>query len=339
MTVRVIPERKQITLKPRDSKIQVTALPQPRPATFSGAVGKFSATSDLKGSNFKTNEAATVTYTFKGTGNIKFFTPPSIDFPSEFEVYEPNIVTNTHVSGSNMTGTQTVEYTFVPQNVGDFHIGDLEFTYFNPNSGKYETQIVEGYDISVEPGASVSTTTMGNTNKRDIQTKNTDIRHIEMGADRTSHTPSYIANSTLYWLLYPILSLLLIIGIITYNHTQHANPEGRRIKGAGKAARKHLAKAGKYLKAQQLDEYYAELLRAMQYYLTNKLSISGSQFSRENVIDALSRIGATEELKKQVINILDDCEMARYTPQTSGAAELIYDIARNAINEIERLKA
>ena len=32
-----------------------------------------------------------------------------------------------------MTGTMTVEYTFVPQTVGQFHIGSAPFIYFDPS--------------------------------------------------------------------------------------------------------------------------------------------------------------------------------------------------------------
>lgn len=336
---RVYPERKQIVLRPRDAKITVKALPEPRPANFSGAVGNFSASAELIGRSFKTNEASTVEYKFTGTGNIKFFTAPQIDFPSEFEVYEPNVTTQARVSGSNMSGTQTVEYTFVPQYVGDFRIGDLDFVYFNPATGQYETQKVQGFDINVAQGATVSSSTSTGTNKRDIEAKNTDILHIKMGADKQGSKPVYIAQMPVYWVAYPLVLAIFVIVLIVYGKTRNANPDGRRIKGAGKVARKSLSKAGKFLQAQQYDQYYEELLRAMQNYLSNKLSIPASQFSRERVIDSLQHLGAADDLRKQVVTILDDCEMARYSPQSSGAAETIFNSARNVINEIEHLKA
>lgn len=335
---RVYPERKEIVLRPKDTKITVKALPEPKPANFSGAVGKFNASAELLNRKFKTNEAATVVYTFTGTGNIKFFTAPQIDFPSEFEVYEPNVTTDTRVNGANMSGTQTVEYTFVPQNVGDFHIGELDFVYFNPSSGQYESQTVNGFDITVEQGASVSSSAASSSNKQDIQAKNTDIRHIMMGADKPASKPTYFAEKTAYWVSYPVTLAAFILGLMAYGRARHADPDGRRIKGAGKVARKSLSKAGKFLRGKQYDEYYEELLRAMQEYLTNKLSIPASQFSRDKVMDSLQNLGASDSLKTQVINILDDCEMARYTPQSSGAAESVYDAARSAIDEIERLK-
>lgn len=335
---RVYPERKEIVLRPSDAKINVKPLPEPRPVNFSGAVGQFNANAELLSSSFKTNEASNVVYTFTGTGNIKFFNAPQIDFPNEFEVYEPNVTISARVAGSNMTGTQTVEYTFVPQSVGDFHIGDLNFVYFNPSTGQYETQIVQGFDISVAQGASASSAAVPGVNKRDIQAKNTDIRHIMMGADNIAERPSYIAQKSWYWASYPITLAFFVIGMFAYGRARHANPDGRKMKAAGKVARRSLSKAGKYLRAKQYDDYYAELLRAMQEYLISKLSLPASQFSREKVIDALQSLGASDELIKQTVNIIDDCEMARYSPQTSGGAESIYESARGVIDEIERLK-
>lgn len=336
---RVYPERKEIVLRPSDAKIRVKPLPEPRPANFSGAVGQFSAKAELLSRSFKTNEASNVVYTFNGTGNIKFFSAPQIDFPSEFEVYEPNVTTDARVSGSNMSGTQTVEYTFVPQSVGDFHIGDLDFVYFNPATGQYETQTVQGFDINVEQGVSVSSAISSGSNKRDIEAKNTDIRHIKMGADKLESQSSYLVQSTGYWVSYPVTIALFVIGMLAYGRRRHADPDGRRVKAAGKVARKSLSKAGKYLRGKQYDEYYAELLRAMQEYLTNKLSIQASQFSREKVVESLQSVGASDDLIKKTVNIIDDCEMARYSPQISGGAESVYDSARSVIDEIERLKA
>ena len=104
-------ESKEVKLKPRSTTLTVKALPEPRPAGFSGAVGKFDISARLVGNKFKTNEASTIIYTIEGTGNIKFLSAPKIDFPSEFEVYEPSVDNTARVSGRNMTGTQTVEYT------------------------------------------------------------------------------------------------------------------------------------------------------------------------------------------------------------------------------------
>ena len=334
---RPVMESKEVKLKPRAATLNVKALPEPRPANFSGAVGKFNASGRLIGGAFKTNEAASIIYTIEGTGNIKFLNAPKIDFPTEFEVYEPAVNNTARVSGSNMTGTETVEYTFVPQSVGKFNIGAYDFIYFNPSTGSYETIAVEGFEVDVEKGANVSGTAISG--KQDIRAKNTDIHHIKPGADRRGGVSKFMASSAAYWSVYPILLALWCALAFVYYRRSQADPTGRRLNKAGKVARKRLAKAGKFLRAKHYDACYEELLRAMQSYLSDKLQIPASQLSRDNVMQALVARGATDELTGKLTAILNDCEMARYTPQSSGeAAGQTYEDAREVIDSIERLK-
>lgn len=117
---RTVEEERHIQVNSNSASVEVLPLPQPQPAGFNGAVGRFSIDSRLVGNSFRTNEAANLIYTISGTGNIKYIKEPDIDFPSEFELYSPRTENNARVSGNNMTGTMTVEYTFVPQSVGNF---------------------------------------------------------------------------------------------------------------------------------------------------------------------------------------------------------------------------
>ncbi len=331
-------ESKEVKLKPRSTTLTVKALPEPRPAGFSGAVGKFDISARLVGNKFKTNEASTIIYTIEGTGNIKFLSAPKIDFPSEFEVYEPSVDNTARVSGRNMTGTQTVEYTFVPQSVGKFSIGAYDFIYFNPSTASYETVRCEGYDIDVEKGADVSASAQGG--KQDIQAKNTDIHHIRVGADGPGAEGGFMARSAFYWTVYPLLLVVVFALAAIYYRSRQADPEGRRLNRAGKVARRRLAKAGKLLRAKQYDGYYEELLLALQSYLSDKLAIPASQMSRDNVMATLAARGASEETQQRLAAILNECEMARYTPQSSAdAAGNTYDDARGVIDEIESLKS
>lgn len=336
--MRPVMQTKDVTLIPQGTKINVKPLPQPQPADFSGAVGDFKVSARLHGDSFKTNEAATVTYTVSGTGNIKFVDAPRPDFPAEFEVYEPNVSTDARVSGANMTGSQTIEYTFVPQATGKFAIGQYSFTYFDPSKGSYVTQTAPGFDIDVVKGAEVASASSG-TNKQDVTVKNTDIHHIKPGADRPASKVTYLAASPLYWAVYPVLLVAFIIGMLVMYRISNADVSQRRLKGAGRVMRKRLSKAEKLLKAKQYDAYYEELLRAMQSYLIDKFRIPASQLSRDKIQKELAAGGASEDLQNRIVGVIDDCEMARYTPQTSGAAEATYAQAREAIHAIENLKA
>jgi hypothetical protein len=71
------------------------------------------------------------------------------------------------------------------------------------------------------------------------------------------------------------------------------------------------------MNAHKNEEFYAELSRALWGYVSDKLGIAPSQLMRDNISEKLSEIGASEDTIKGIIDVLDECEMARFTPEHS----------------------
>lgn len=328
--------------QPRETKIQVSSntgsidikpLPQPQPDGFTGAVGKFEVDSRLVGSSFRTNDAATLIYTISGTGNIKYLKEPVIDFPSEFEQYTPKSDVTTLVRGNDVSGTMTIEYTFVPQSVGEFTIGNNEFVYFDPSSKEYVTLHTPSYPIKVVKGASAPVST----EQKDVENKNSDIRHIYLGDKNPQFNHTLVILTPVYWLSLTLL-LLITIAIILLNRRKarmNADVAGRKHAKASKVAKKRLKIAESYMKSGNSEKFYEEMLKAIWGYLSDKLSMPVSQLSRQNIVDKLEKKGYPENVTKDLVQVLDECEMARYTPESSSQVDRVYQNGVEAINNIE----
>ena len=329
------PREQKIKVSSNSASIDIKPLPEPRPDGFSGAVGTFTVDSRLVGNTFRTNDPATLIYTISGTGNIKYLKEPRIDFPSEFEQYSPKSDIQTRVSGNEVSGTMTVEYTFVPQSVGNFTIGSDKFVYFNPATAKYVTLTTPTYPIKVAKGLSTPAATE---DQKAIENKNSDIRHIYLGQKNPSKSHTLVVRQTYYWMLY--LGLIVIAGgilFVNYNAARrNADVVGLRNARASKVAKRRLKTAEKYLKEQNADKFYEEMLRALWGYLSDKLSIPTSQLTRQNIAATLGDKGYGKEAIDPVIAIIDDCEMARYTPESSSRMDTVYTAGVEAINNIER---
>lgn len=336
---RTAEEERHIQVNSNSASVEVMPLPQPQPAGFNGAVGRFSIDSRLVGNSFRTNEAANLIYTISGTGNIKYIKEPDIDFPSEFELYSPRIENNARVSGNNMTGAMTAEYTFVPQSVGNFRIGADTFVYFDPSKKEYVTLTTPSYDIDVKQGAGVTST--ASSEKQEIKSKNTDIHHIRLGDKHPSRDHSHIVTSGWYWSAYLILTIALIAAIVLYTRSGRAAADvtGQKLARANKVARRRLRSAKKFLDEKSYDKFYDELLRAMWGYLGDKLSLPASKLSRDSIASVLGERGVSQELIDNMITVIDECEMARYTPQLSpDRASTVFNQASSAINGMEAIK-
>lgn len=333
------PVEKKIKVSSNSASINIDPLPLPQPDGFSGAVGSFSIDSKLQESSFRTNEAYSLIYTIKGTGNIKYVKEPIIDFPTEFEQYTPKNEINATVSGNNVTGSMTIEYTFVPQSVGKFTIGTDKFVYFDPTSKKYITLSTPTYEINVTKGVSTHTSTA--INQKDIATKNTDILHIKLGDKNLQKTHSFYPFCLWYWLLYIIGTILLIV-IIYFNIRRikaTADVKGTRLAKANRIAKKRLKQAKVHMDLHETDKFYEEILRATWGYLSDKLSIPASQLNRDNISSELTTYGASENLISDMIEVLDECEMARYTPtKTDKQIENLYNKISYSMNEMENIK-
>ncbi len=333
------PQERSIKVSSNTGALDVKPLPSPQPEGFTGAVGTFSIDSRLVGNSFRTNDPATLLYTISGTGNIKYIKEPEIDFPSEFELYSPksDIDADVTPNGQNVSGTMTVEYTFVPQTVGDFHIGSDKFVYFNPSSAQYVTLTTPSYDIKVAKGLTAST----DVERHDIAAKNTDILHIVTGDKNPATSHTLVLGEWWYWVLYAVVAAALITSLTLYrrNIKRSADVRGMRLAKANKAARQRLRTAKKYADAADDDKFIEETLRALWGYLGDKLGIPASQLTRQNISEELASVGAPDDVTAKVIAALDDCEMARYAPSSAReSSSSIYAKATEAINAMENVK-
>ncbi len=327
------PKETKIKVSSNTGSIDIKPLPQPQPEGFAGAVGTFSIDSRLVGNSFRTNDPATLIYTIKGTGNIKYVKEPVIDFPSEFEQYTPKSDIETSVHGNDVSGTMTVEYTFVPQSVGKFTIGSDKFVYFNPESKEYVTLTTPSYPISVAKGVSAPVTA----DQKEVENKNSDIRHIYLGEKQPQQHHSLVVLKFYYWLIYVVM-LILTISLIAINRRHaklNADVAGRKHAKASKVAGRRLKVAAAFMKAGDSDKFYEEMLRAIWGYLSDKLAMPVSQLSRQNIVATLEDKGYPESATQALIEVLDECEMARYTPDSSSRMDTVYGQGVNAINNIE----
>lgn len=332
------PIEKEVHLQPFTQPVEITPLPQPQPAGFSGAVGQYKFESTLSSTTPRTGEAVSLRYIITGSGNIKYIREPKPEIPTEFEQYTPKTDANARISGNTLTGTMTVEYTLVPQSVGEFKIPQQEFVYFDPSKKEYVTLTAPGYTLKVAKG---SGTTM-NADQREIQAKNTDILHIKTGDKNQSldHTP--LVRFWWYWGIFGALLAIALLSLWIYRRQLKldADVAGRRNSRANKVARKRLKQAEIFMKSHQSEQFYEELLHAMWGYLSDKLNMSASQLTRQNIVDTLSQRGVSPAVSDKIIKILDDCEMARYTPDSSldSSVEALYNEATDTINDMEKSK-
>lgn len=319
-------------------KINVAALPS-KPADFSGAVGTFTMASSINSKSVKTNDAVTIKLTVTGTGNMKLIGTPEVKFPQDFEVYDPKIDNQFNLTREGLSGSKTYEYLAIPRHAGKFTIPAVSFTYFDLKTKTYKTLKSEEYVINVEKGQGNADQVIADfTNKESVKMLGNDVRYIKRGATQFAQRGDYFYGTTAYWMWY-IIPFVLFVGVILMYRKQamdNANTAKMKTKKANKVAVKRMKLAGKLLSENKKNEFYDEVLKALWGYISDKLSIPVSQLSKDNIEQELSRYGVNEELVKAFINVLNDCEFARYAPgDENEAMDKVYTASIEIISKME----
>ncbi len=322
--------------------VRVNALPGLKPAGFSGVVGKLSMNASLSSNQVKTNEAVTLKVVISGNGNMKMIKNPEIKFPDGFEIYDPKVNNNFRVSTSGVSGSKTIEYLFIPRNAGDFVIPSAEYSYFDLQDKSFKTLKTPEYVLKVSKGKGGETTVVSNSyvNKEDVKQLGKDIRFIDTSdfiIEKENEPLFGTLNGWLFFII-PLLISLLIFFIMSKKTRENANIQFVRNKKANKLAQKRLKLAQKLLNEGKKDQFYEEVLKAVWNYLSDKLAIPAAELTKIRIEDELISKSVNTDAVKQITEILNTCEFARYAPN-SGQYEMgnLYIEAIEAISNLESI--
>lgn len=332
---RVVEEEHYLKSKP--IKINVLQHPEPKPNSFNNAVGNLDMKVDVSSSEVKANEAINIKVKISGNGNLPLIDKINIDFPKDFEVYDPKITDNTKTSANGVAGTKEYDYLVIPRFAGDYNIEPISFSYFNPSTKKYETITSQPLTFKIAKGdGSSANVTYSSANKEDIKLLGEDIRFIH-----TNNLVFINPNDSFYgtWKFYLLLLLAPLLFIATFifrNKIRAANSDLALVKSrkANKLATKLLASAEKSLKENNKNAFYEATSKALFGYVGNKLNIATSELTQANIKEKLKNVAVSDETIKELIETLDLCDMARFAP-VPVSEQNVYESAKNSINKLE----
>ena len=319
--------------------IDVKALPAGKPSNFSGGVGEFTLSSSISTQELKTNDAVTIKLVISGTGNMKLINTPEVGFPQDFEIYDPKVENKFNLTRNGLAGNKVIEYLAIPRHVGTYTIPPIEFSYFDLKSQSYKTLKTDAYTLNVAKGEGNSDQVVANfTSKEDLKVLGQDIRYIKTGETRLTKKDDYFFGSMSYYMWYLIPLALFIAFMMAYRKQamENANVAKVRTKKANKVATKRMKNAGKLLAEKKSEAFYDEVLKALWGYISDKLSMPVSQLSKDNIEEELQKHQVADELIKEFINNLNECEFARYAPGNQDEKmDKIYSSAIDVISKME----
>ena len=317
--------------------INVKPLPENgKPADFTGAVGNFSFKVKPSKTKLKTGESLDLEIAVSGNGNLKLFDLPKTKFPSAFEVFDPQHKEEVKTPLSGMNGKISDTYTIVPQFKGKYTIQPITFSYFDLGSKTYKTITSEEITIDVldNPNFTASSNAVAS-NKKEV-VKNNVFQFIKLNSKFESVTKKDFLGSNLFYslLFAPLLLIPIIILAKKKKEAIDADVFGNKIKRNNRLAKKFLADAKKQMGNKV--PFYMAMEKALHNFLKAKLHIETSEMSKENIQEMLHDKQANKNDVAQFMQLMNDCEFARYTPSSDVAMQKDYDKAVEIISELSK---
>ena len=302
---------KEEFISSKEIKINVKALPNNEPKNFNGTVGNYTISSSVDKFSLKTNEAVTYKIKLTGTGNIDLIEPFKINFPSDFEVYDPKIQDRVF-QGGNKRSTKTFEYLLIPRVVGNYKIPKYSFSFFNPKSKKFENKATEAYSIQVLKGNNEEYQA---SNTQQIIKQNTkDINYIKVKTIFSQKKRS--TNINIFYILYSsiLLIILILLFLPKFISEKFENiKKSKNIKYA-KIATKRLKNAKKCIKLEDFDLFFEEIEKALWSYFADKFKVQIADLSKDSISKFFKKHNIELNTEKEFITLIDECEFARYAP-------------------------
>lgn len=319
--------------------IQTKELPlADKPLDFTGAVGDFSYALTASKNTLKANESSQIKVRISGKGNLKLFEIPKIVTPQELEVYQPERKEKVQVSSTGLRGSITDNYTVVPQYKGKYKIPKTIFSYFNPKEEKYHTITTDDLYVHVLEGKELITNsdTKNPINKQVVKITGKDFRYIQTVTNLHPLKTGDFFNSKLFYvlLLLPLLIIPAAIFIRNKKEERAGDISGNKQRKADKLAKKYLSEAAK--KLGEKEAFYEALERALHNYLKAKLGIETSDISSDKITQILHDKKVDDTTIKNFINVLNDCDFARYTPITNMQMKEEYEKAKQVITQLDK---
>lgn len=296
-------------------EIKVKDIPN-KNADFNGLVGDFKIDSKLSKTDVAIGEAIDISITIEGKGNLQALGNIELDFPNDFDQFDPEIKEKTNVSSSGIKGSIEYNYVLIPTHHGTYTIPGYTFSYFDLADKKMKTLSTGDFEVNVaKPDGSVDI------EEKEITVEEQDIHYIN-----TTTNALFTEDDFFYggWAYFGLLfaPLLFAVFFVVSKRKKENLSDDEKLKVVQKKAVKVAYTSIGIAKEQITKGENKAALKTMQDTLNNffkqKLNVGLSDLSQRFIAGKLS----LKEIDGDSINsfntVWNTIEMAQYAPITES---------------------
>ncbi|MDP6125210.1 MAG: BatD family protein [Candidatus Latescibacteria bacterium] len=324
-----------LTIASQPMPLKVKPLPSGAPSDFSGAVGQFGLEATSDRTDVSEGDPITLRVSVVGQGNLKTAGDPTAPRMTDFRVYDPQTSSQISVDGGVMKGSRTYEYVLIPEAAGRAVIHPFRMPYFDPERETYRIAKTSRIDVIVAKTTADPTqpqsVSLGLT-QRQIEALGSDIAYIKPDLTKLKNSSwrLYHAPGYLWWHLLPPLFVVAAYGVRSRRRWLGQDVARVRATRAAGEARSRLKTAKKFLRSDEPDVFYSEIARTVTQFVADHTDSSAQGMTSPVVSQGLSSSGIKPELTSDMVNVLDACDAARFSPTSSETEAMEQLFARTS---------
>ncbi|MCK5451762.1 MAG: BatD family protein, partial [Candidatus Omnitrophica bacterium] len=319
------------------NEIPVTILPFPsegKPLGFQGAVGDFNLDVYVKQFKVKVGDPITVRMSVTGDGNLDTVTAPEVGFIDDFKTYEPQI--------DRQENKKVYEQIFIPKNNQVSEIPVISFSFFNPDTEKYETTRKGPFPIEVierpvsEQGVKMVSIAGLEQTLYPQEKLGEDVIYVkeDIGDIRPKGALLFKNKIFLAIQMIPLIVFIIFYMLHQKRERMHKDETYARFMKAPRRARKGIAKAKTYFEKGEVGLFYDTVFSTLQNYLSGRLHLPIGNVTIQEIEGKLKG-AADNEVLNLLKNVFSACEMARYA--SSGAVGMLSVEEREVMEKVKRI--
>jgi len=315
-------------------KLNVRELPKKgRPASFNGAVGSYRLSMQVNTDSVGVDEPITMTVRLSGRGNIKSLPPINIPELDDFRVYESGSTESIDNSNYVVSGVKVFEQAVIPKTSGIFEIPSLEYSYFNPGSGKYVTVKTDAVTVTASGEGMAD---LGGAPRNIIGADKKSLGYI-ITEYHGSKNGIDLYGSFWYWLLQLIPFMGILAAMVARSHYRKLMGDrnyARRV-SAKRRSKAFFKSAISKKDKEDYTGFYSELIDSVLGFVADRLSLDKSALT---VDDIRQNYKIESGIKQELAEFIERCDAARFSSLSSTrtiADRLLVD-AENILTRLEK---
>ena len=320
-------------LKPQFPTLEIKPLPaENQPADFNGAVGTFQFATSAVPASAAVGDPITLTMKLTGSVPLERIGPPRLD-------QIKSLTDDFQLSGESLASELREDHKLFVQTIRALRddvkqIPPLPFSYFNPETERYETVWSNPIALNIRPAERVALPNDDGTRAAPSlaplteTTQGLRANHADVSALLANQSGGFGTASFIFIGSMPVLYAAAFL-ILRTTSNRRSNTVAQRRRGAMTNARRLMDQAVR-------EESTAMLASALMGYIADRFNAPAAGMTRADAIALLSAHGASSESRIETDRMLDELEFARYGAAGGVKASEAADRALRIIEDLER---